>query len=1275
MIRFFLFLFSILNCCKLVAQDSIVFEKFNFENNDLQSIVYSISDDIYGNLWFATEEGVVRYNSKETYLYDTNRGIPKNIGNRVFSIIKDNKGTIWIGSNSGIAYYNKKKDCFESTNVLSEKVDRTSALVCDDYNNIWIASDNGLWFCDQTKTVVNVLPNIKIFSIFYYKGLIYFTCKSGIYSFTFKDKRICKQRLSSTITNGTVLKIFNSTILVGTKEGRFFASSLLKINFEENFISKKILGSRIRDIEFNENKYYIATDGSGIFITNNTFRLENHIYFSDDKQNTITSNGVYDLYFTNDITWVSTYGGGVNYYSKSKQLFTNLKHKPNNLNSLANNTVRSILECNNKLWFGTKRGISIYDISSKKWNHLFKDQEEIILSLAQNDNFIFAASYTNGLYRIDKKSLKIEKYYDPKSNPKGVQNIFKVFIDNYQNLWLGGIDGELVVLKKNTVINYPIKDIRDIVNYKGKIITVGRNGVQVIDHLNRKIKSFARLNLMKKNLIFNTINAVYVNQDDIILGTNGAGLLFFNPTKNKLSKIDITNDLSSNIVQGIIKYNNSSFWISTTKGLSNLVITSKDTIVKNYNKTDGLSSNEFNYSAFLKSKNGNVVFGGIEGVTIFDPKSIKPRNILPKIIFEDFMINNEVVKDSTILPYHVNQTTEILLSHKQNSFGFKFIGVLQGYSSKVKYSYKLEGFDEFWSKPTFKNFANYTNLNPGQYIFRVKATNEHGDFCVERSIIVSVSRPWYTSYFAYFIYLLILLMALYFLIELIKIIEIKKNKEEQIDFFNNITHEIKTPLSILLSTVEQYNSEENLRVKSSIERINNLINQMLNFQRFSEDSIDVQISKINLNDFVNQLILDFKPLLEDKKLFVIFDNYYDKEIFYFSEEYLTKILFNLLSNSIKYSYENKNIIISLNKGGQSELSIKIKDFGVGIPKNDQKNILTKFFRAKNVVNNQFSGSGLGLMIVKRIVDKTGGVISFKSSNKGTTFKVNLPDLQKNYFNNSITKSDIAEIQITNEIKKFGDKKILIVEDNEDLKEYLLRTLENYFLVYVAQNGKEAYNLASNIYPDLILTDFMMPVMDGLSFSKKILSDINLNHIPIFMLTALHNTSHKTESTHIGIVEYIEKPISISLLLAKITSTFIRQEKLKEYFIQRNDFVIASKNKNDIENDFLSRLEKIILEKVKDDSFTLIDICNTIGMSRTSLYMKLKNLINLSPQDFIIHTKLKYAKTLLLDGNSNIKEIAYSSGFSNPKYFSTTFKKFFGITPTEYLKKINNNLPK
>ena len=1281
----FYFLLIFITFSNSYAQNDIVFEKLSIENNDIQSVVYSICYDSYGNVWFATEEGLVRFNSKDYYLYNTNNGLPENLGNRIFSIIKDSDNHLWIGSEKGVAIYDSNKNVFIEIKTEYEKNAKTNFIIEDNKKNIWVAKNNGLWKfnkVEQSTKAKHFFKGLLINSICNIDNEIYVLSDKGIFSFPNNSSSVTLKNvknISRNITNGSVIKYLNHKILIGTKDGKLFEYSKNSNEFKEIFFSPKQKGLTIRDIEFKNYEYYIAIDGEGLMILDTNFKLKKHYYNDEDNPISISSNGVYDIYFGNDkINWFATYGGGVNYTSESKQIFKILKHQINNPNSLAYNTSRTILEVDNTIWFGTKKGISIYDKNTKNWSHLNnfpnlnKNTEEVILSLIKDNEYVWAGTYYHGLYRISIKNKTIESFNALKTTNKLLtQKIFKLFKDNQNNIWVGGIDGQLSVIDRNfSLKEYNISDIRDInQRFDGKIIATGKEGVFIVDPQSNKFEKIDLLNEENKIIQFNTINTFVSNEKELILGTNGAGLLSYNWQTKKTKNLN--NGLPSNIIQGIIEYNKD-YWISTTKGISVLTFSNDDYTIKNFTKTDGLSSSEFNYGAFAKLSNNEIAFGGLDGVTLFNPEKIKSRNIQPKIYFEDFYLDNELVKDEKILPRQINEVDEINLKYNQNSFGFKFVGILQGFASKVKYTYKLEGFDENWSDPNSKTQVNYTNLSPGEYNFLIKSSDEQGNFGKERSIKININSPWYASGFAYVVYLLLLIIAIYALINIIKILEIKKNKEEQISFFNNITHEIKTPLSILLNSLEDKNNDQNNRVKSSIERINSLINQMLNFQRFSiSENTTLQISKINVNDFINNIINDFQPLLKQKNLAIEVQNSFSKELFYYDEDFLNKIVFNLISNAIKYSFEDNKILINLESVEENKLLIKVKDFGIGIPKEAQKNILTKFFRAKNVMNNQFSGTGLGLMIVKNIVEKSNGKITFKSSdNKGTIFKVTLPSFEKLYSESTILNRDLSEIEINQEIEKYSDKKVLVVEDNDDLRDYLVKTLENYFLVYEAKNGKEGLDLASKIYPDLIFTDYMMPEMDGFEMCLKLKDDINLNHIPIFMLTALHNTMHKKHSTEIGVTEYIEKPLNISFLLAKTISVFSWQENIREHYKHQTDIDIAGKNKNLKENEFLSNLEAIILDKIKDESFSLQDICNIIGMSRTSLYMKLKNLIDLSPQDFIIHTKLKYSKKLLIEGDSNIKEVAYASGFSNPKYFSTSFKKAFGISPSEFIKNLN-----
>jgi signal transduction histidine kinase/DNA-binding response OmpR family regulator len=569
-------------------------------------------------------------------------------------------------------------------------------------------------------------------------------------------------------------------------------------------------------------------------------------------------------------------------------------------------------------------------------------------------------------------------------------------------------------------------------------------------------------------------------------------------------------------------------------------------------------------------------------------------------------------------------------------------------------------------------------LNPGTYFFKVKANNKFGDFSDIRQLRIEIEMPWWATNQAYLLYLIAFAILLFGIIHFTSVIVKKKNADEQIDFFNNITHEIKTPLTILISSLdnvtENLNSEDDSkkRIKTTVKRINALFEQMLNFQKVtSADHLDQDITKLDVYAHIKRRIENFKPLTEERNIEIIFNNNWN-ENFYYDNDRFDKIMLNLISNAIKYSLDAGKIYINTYKTESGDLKIEIIDEGIGIPKDQQKFILKRYFRARNVTNSQRPGTGLGLMMVKKLIEKNDGSISFESEeNQGTTFTLLMKNLKNEFNRSSGTKEHAIEastdvIEDLEEIADFSNNKILIVEDNDELRSLLLSTLGHYFQVFESRNGKEGLDIASMVFPDIIITDLIMPEMDGMQMAKKLKEDISLNHIPVFMLTVLQNSEQKLESIETGISEYLEKPIDLKYLIAKIINTLKWQQKLRDKYVHDVDADNAEVFRNEQDQEFLTNLENTIIESIENYSFSVHDLSKNLGMSRTSLYMKLKNLVDLSPQDFVIHTKLKHAKKLLIKGEYSIKEVAYQSGFSNPKYFSTSFKKFYGVTPSGFL---------
>ncbi|WP_242205413.1 hybrid sensor histidine kinase/response regulator transcription factor [Aestuariivivens insulae] len=1275
------------------SQNNIEFQQLKGENVSTQSITYAVAQDSIGNLWVASEEGVLKHNSKFFRIYNTYNGLPEIFGNRTTEIFIDSKQRIWIGLEKGVGVYDKALDVFKT---IESTIDINPSLITtiieDEDNHIWVAGFNGLWRLNEESQSAKIARIVSAQDIqdmaAVGKHIIYGTSK-GLYVYNSYNDKLKEVDLNGKSNDISTVRLIDSEIYIGTKSGQIFVLDLT-LSLKKEVLFKIPIVNPINDIVKNgEGNLYIATDGNGLYLATKDFSLIDHWTEDANNTNSLSSNGIYDLFIGNEnILWIATYGGGINYFDPSRLPFKKIRHQFNNPNSIVANFTRAIAQdTRGKYWFGTKKGISIWNQSNNNWTHIpyldanKKNVKDIVLALEPDGDNMWVGTYNNGLFMVDIHTLKRVNYN--KNNADLVKKVYALFKDSRGSIWVGGIDDDLAVIDKNNHIEYyPIQQVKSIYETKdGYILTTGRFGVYKIDPKTKFFESIEGLKPELNTLSYATINNIVENnQGLLILATNGEGLVFYNPSNKQVNKLTINEGMPSDIVQSVLIASDSNLWASTTKGLVKIKLTEKDTIINVFDEKDGLASTEFNYGSYRKINDSLFAFGGTNGVTFFNPLSIKDEKAVPMLVLDEFkLFNKKLMPGEGPLAQHINQTKEIVLKHNENSVELLYTGVLYSSASKVKYAYKLEGFDEAWSKPSVSNQATYTNLPSGEYTFKVKAYNKFGNESQVRTLNLTILAPWWATNQAYAIYIILVVIIILSIIHFTSMIMKKKNADEQIDFFNNITHEIKTPLTILISSLDNITErddtgvESKKRIKTTVKRINSLFEQMLNFQKFTtEDKLSIDVTKIDLSTHLAKRVNNFKPLTEERNLEIIVNNEWPEPEFYFDKDVLDKILLNLISNAIKYSFENGYIYINLLKTTKKELKIEIIDEGLGIPKDQQKFILKRYYRARNAINSQRPGTGLGLMMVKKLLEKTEGTIDFYSEeNKGTKFTIVLKNLKFEYdkklsLKESELKLDDHLIEDQQELDDYSDSKILIVEDNDELRDVLVKTLGVYFQVFEASNGKEGLDKAMQVFPDMILTDLIMPEMDGMQMAKTLKEDINLNHIPVFMLTVLQNSAQKLESIEAGISEYIEKPVDIKFLLAKMVNTLKWQKQLREKYVHDNeaDNALLFRNKNDQE--FLENLENSVIENIENESFSVHDLSSCFGMSRTSLYMKLKNLVDLSPQDFIIHTKLKYAKKLLIEGEHSIKEVAYRSGFSNPKYFSTSFKKFYKMTPSGFL---------
>ncbi len=1288
------------------AQSTASFERIAQNKGVYQSIVYCITQDSFGNIWMGTEEGVVRFNSETPYIYDNYEGLPDDFSNRINAIFTDQAGQIWIGIESGLCRFNPQLDKFEAVGVEAEaRPNLVATITASVENELLVGAYNGLWRYYQlpngTDTLQRLSAKLQVESISRKGNQILFGSIDGFFRLQDADASPEEITFDGLDSEKPALAIsiqdLGEQLLIGTKNDglwRMKPDEDIAYKIELEPFEKK--NYPIHEILPEENgNLLVATDGLGLMRLNKDFELVDHFTNDVNAVSSISSNGIYDLLQgAEDILWIATYGGGVNRLCASKNDFQTIAHVVNTENSIRHSFTRSILEdSEGNIWFGTKEGISIWNRKRNNWKHLkglspsqTTNTSAIVMTLEEDGDYIWAGTYNDGIYKIRKTDFETTHYSRNESGKPKI-NLSKIYAiaKDQQHLWIGGIDGNLQRINEageSTEFDSPhVKTI--LTSQSGAVWVGGRTGVQRI--MGDSVHQIAAINAPEAGLDFITINCLYETQSgNIIVGTNGAGLVFYDVFDESLKTLSRENGLPSDIIQGILAESEKSLWVSTTRGLAHIELTEKDTLITVFDQKDGLASTEFNYGSYAQLKSGDMIFGGVSGLTFFDPGKINPQTIRPKVYFEEFQLFNQKLEvGEPPLHAHINTIGQVNLGYHQNAFTIKFVGIVHSIPSKVSYRWRLKGLNNEWSEPSYENQTNFTNLEPGDYTLSVQAANRAGVWGPERELLIQIAHPWWATTWAYIGYTVLGLLLLGGLIYFGTVLINKHNAEQQIAFFNNITHELKTPLTILLSTLDtlpdskEAKSESTKKVRSTINRLNALFDQLLNFHRVTSDHFqNGDVAKIALYDHVKELSNRFLPLLEERSLQVNIQNEYPGGVFYYDQNTFDKILFNLLSNAIKYSLDGQQIEIYLEGGRKSDLKIAVRDKGIGIPKDQQKFILKRYYRGRNAINSQQPGTGLGLMMVKNLVEKDGGSIDFESvENEGTTFTVQLKSQQARYRKSAlITATDhkSAETYDRARLEEFKNAKVLIVEDNNELRKVLKKKLGSYFQVFEARNGKEGLEKVGQIFPDLIITDLIMPEMDGMAMCEALQNDINLNHIPIFMLTVLNNSVQKLESIENGITEYMEKPIDLDLLLAKMTNTLTWQVKLRKKYLHEVEVENAEKFRNKRDADFIGKLESFVIEQLKNERFSVHDLCKHVGMSRTSLYMKLKNLVDLSPQDFIIHIRLRYARKLLRERDIPIKSVAYQSGFTNPKYFSTAFKKNFGMSPSDYLKSLESN---
>ncbi|NDV80471.1 two-component regulator propeller domain-containing protein [Bacteroides sp. 51] len=1255
---------------------------------------FSIQQDKRGFMWIATKLGIDRFdgkNIKSYYITDHLQGYEQ-MGVNYLRYSPDE--TIWAFSESGLIFrYDEEQDMFEIVYSVRDFFNDHAVILNDvmfinDYA-LMLGTSRGMIELDtyrQETTLFNETKNLAVNHIIKVNEQYVLSTNNGLYlaeRSSQKDIVLSDHYLDAKVVLHSFYEPEHNRLLIGT-----LSSGLYYIHPDQPGSLRQAPVSVTKPVRsiitYSPEELAVGVDLEGVFILNkHTLEVNHNFQYNDKVHSPIGSNNVRGLFLDKESDlWIATYHEGVSYQSSTKLQFDYYIHHPDNRQTISDNVVNAILEdSDGDLWFGTNNGVSLFDRKNKTWKHYLNNtlpgkQGDVVLALcedAQGD--IWIGGYALGIARIHKKSGTVTKISADQPNSIIATNyIYSIFKDD-DVLWFGGIMGNVTSynVKTRKSDRYNVSKVNCFSKANEKTVLLGLfNGLFLLDKESGDVKGTS----IKKPVT--TISRA--GNGKFWVGVRNYGFYLYDYSSDTYEKFTAEDyHLSSGYIYAIVPDEKANLWISTEDKLNKFSLTSRE--VEVFDKQDGLLSNQFNARAYFRCRNGNLIFGSSDGAIEFNPAEIekpRPNHTYETVVYQFDLFNEPqyYTGEDPVLAQSIQDTKEIHLPYNKNFFSFHFTTPNFQTPQKTSYSYYLEGHDLDWSIPSPIHMVSYSKVAPGEYTFRVCAIID-GERQTERVISVEIAEPWWNTVWARIVYLLIFILMLYYIYRQVKMRQEKKVTESKIDFFVNTAHDLLTPLNLIKAPLKDLQKEiaegqsaQLLQMAlNNSERLSVYIGKLLDFQRVSLNASRLVLSRQNLESFVRYRVESFKVVASHK--FIDVECHFDPSVqqdVWFDKEKITQIINNILSNAIKYTpYGGKIVVAAMARQDQWELSVK--DTGIGISSRDQNMLFKHVFRADNAINSEEIGSGIGLKLVGSLVHIHKGKINLKSKlGKGTEFILSFP-LKYERLPDMVMESEPG-MEDTPQESLSSEKKplILIVEDNPEMADYLKMCLEPVYAVKTCQNGKEALELVNLIYPHLILSDYLMPEMNGFELCQRIKNNIKTSHIPFLLLTGVTDEKSILEGIKAKADDYIKKPVEKELLLSKIANVFELQKATQRRSIEelKNNNAVELSNRAD--NDFLSKLIKLIEANITNPDLDITFICKEMALSRTLLYNKITQLTGNSPTEFVRIIRLKQAAPLLLSGQYSVTDVSFMVGIDNPKYFSKVFKDFYGVSPKDYLAK-------
>ena len=1270
---------------------AFMYDHLGTENGLSSQRVYSIEEDKYGGIWIAIKNGVARYNGRTLTNYTLGEADKRSdTGGMVIKLTKDSEDNILAYNNKGeIFKYSEYLDRFipialQFTKRINEIKKHGSGLilqnvVVDKENNLWAATSKGIFFVSiDGKAIKRHFDKLNVNrSVIVGQHLIICTT-SGV-------------RLIDRKTGKHIRTLYNrntESAFVDTQYHRLWLGTFNQGAVIIDMKTWKKIGTRmesilphtpVRAIEIlNDTTIMLGIDGNGVYIANrkgNDVRL----LWNDDEttDNVIHGNGIYDILRDKRYNvWIGSYTGGIDIAYPTGSVMTSYEHKRGVDQSLINNGVNDVLEVDDCLYFATDGGISILNRTTRHWTHTLIGK--VVLTLCNTGKDILAGTYGDGVFRLTSEG-HFNQIYNTDNKTLDTDYVYSIHLDPRNNIWIGCLDGPLVQIDGNKTYKYNIITVESISDApNGKVAVCTATGFYIVDPVAHTSSYHLGFEECKDRDINNYIRSILFNNDGTAwVATDGGGLYLYNIKTRKLRTITMSNGLPSNSVSAICFDEMGRIIASTDAGLA--IVYPKTMEAININFIEG-ANREYNRAAMEKTRSGRTVFGSNSGAVSINPQLIDKLEYDARIRFYNIIINSEEqIEDSKIISLNKQiKEGNIHLGYNDNSFSVSFESICYRYSKDIDYQYLLKGFTEVWSIPSHNNIVQFTNLPAGKYKLKVRAISRNNKKVLdEKYIEITVAQPWWNSIWAWIVYLTALIAITYLIVKIYRDRLERKYFNEKIDFFVHAAHDIRTPLSLVLAPLSNIAADKQLSDNSrkcldiaitNGDKLSNMISELLDFQKSDVANNPMKPIDVRVITILEGIVDKFCIMAKDKHIAINITECPQDIIVSLDYKLSAKLFDNLLSNAIKYTPDGGCIELSARTEG-NKVKIDVKDNGIGIPKSAQKNIFNNFFRAENAENSNILGTGLGLMLARRITSLHKGELSFSSEEgKGSIFTVTLPIIRRESARmNPDIKSDV---QGNNE---HSSDIILFVDDNADLRSYFQMSFSADYKVITVENGKKALDYLKDNECDIVVSDVMMPMMQGDELCHRIKENHDTSWMPVILLTAKASKDFIIEGLETGADDYITKPFDTEILKSKIETTLANRRRMSEYYKHRVDNIITegkavqqdiNTTETNEDSDFIDKATAIVMENMGDTDFGIDNLCREMAMSRTLFYGKIKTLTAQTPQDFIRNIRLHRAANLLREGKQ-ILDVCAICGFTNSKHFSTVFKKQFGVSPSKF----------